>query len=437
MRVRLGCIALIVSLTAGAAAAPAATGGKTLYVDPGGSDSSRCTKTAPCRTFQRAYAVASLGDTVQVAAGDYPEQDVVALPGDPPPAARVVTFRAQGTVTLAGLSLGDQFTNPNGPSNLAFVGIRGTNQWSVLPDSRNITFDHVRTTNIQASNVDGYTVVNSDFGNCTVTDVNGPCDNFKVDNSSSNILIANNTFHDFRISPGSSEHFECMFLGGSSNTTVRGNVFRNCEYFDVFVQPLSTFSNGLRIQGNWFDAPWDGHGHRSTAALWFSGRGGAWSNVTVSRNSFHDSSMHIDDSASVSDYLVERNLLGATDCFPGVTYDKNFWSNGRTCGPDDLRRTPFGYSLDDGKLALRSADAAALRLLFRTCASGSDAVGAAKVLRREKASRSRRHWTAAVVRSIVADDTYLGGAFGSRGSTPAVTWPAQFKKAQRLCGAPG
>src|SRR5581483_5470346 len=38
VRVRLGCIALIVSFAAGAAATPAATGGKTLYVGANGSD---------------------------------------------------------------------------------------------------------------------------------------------------------------------------------------------------------------------------------------------------------------------------------------------------------------------------------------------------------------------------------------------------------------
>jgi hypothetical protein len=42
-----------------------------LYVSPRGSDAGRCSKHAPCRSFQRAFRVASPGAIVRLAAGDY------------------------------------------------------------------------------------------------------------------------------------------------------------------------------------------------------------------------------------------------------------------------------------------------------------------------------------------------------------------------------
>ena len=43
---------------------------------PTGSDTATCTQTAPCKSFARAYTVATAGDTVEVAAGTYVAQTV-------------------------------------------------------------------------------------------------------------------------------------------------------------------------------------------------------------------------------------------------------------------------------------------------------------------------------------------------------------------------
>jgi len=50
--------------------------GKTWYLSTTGSDSNACTQSAPCLSFNRAYDVASPGDTVQVAAGVYGGQTI-------------------------------------------------------------------------------------------------------------------------------------------------------------------------------------------------------------------------------------------------------------------------------------------------------------------------------------------------------------------------
>ncbi len=437
MRVGLAFLAVAFALlfAQGSTARTSFQAAATLYVDVHGSDSGKCTKTAPCATFQRAYAVASPGDTVLVASGRYPTETILAVQGKPTAARRAVTFQAVGRVDLNELDLGDEYTHPDAPSNLAFVGFHGSSAWNTLPGAANITFDHVQTTNLYDSGTQGYTVINSDFGDCTVVHVNGPCDNFKVEQGASNVLIANNVFHDFRVAPGSPEHFECMFLAGSTNTVLRNNVFRNCDYFDVFVQHFDNPFNGLRIENNWFDAAFDGHDHRTTAALWFSGRGYSWSDVAITRNSFDNASIHIDDTPSVSDFRVERNLIGPVDCFPGVTYTENYWLGGKVCSSTDLRQLPYGYSSQDGRLVLDKADAKALRRIFYSCAAGQRPQQVVKLLRADTSTRSLRPWTASVVRALASSEAYLGGTLGSKGSAPAVTWPTQFKKAQRLCRA--
>jgi hypothetical protein len=47
-----------------------------LFVAVNGNDSGACTQAAPCRSFNRGYQVAQLGDVVEVAAGDYPAQTI-------------------------------------------------------------------------------------------------------------------------------------------------------------------------------------------------------------------------------------------------------------------------------------------------------------------------------------------------------------------------
>ncbi len=65
-----GCLALLGSawISAGSSAAPPATQ-PTVFMAASGSDSGRCSRARPCRTFDRAYQVAAPGATIQVGAG--------------------------------------------------------------------------------------------------------------------------------------------------------------------------------------------------------------------------------------------------------------------------------------------------------------------------------------------------------------------------------
>src|SRR5687768_17134020 len=77
------------------AAAPAA-----LYISPSGSDSAACTRSAPCRSFARAYARARPGQTVVMAAGRYEGQQEIPVDRSKSSAADVRFQPAPGAAVL-------------------------------------------------------------------------------------------------------------------------------------------------------------------------------------------------------------------------------------------------------------------------------------------------------------------------------------------------
>lgn len=72
MRLLLATVAVAAALGPAAAAA----GGQPLYVSTTGSDGNPCTRAQPCASFDRAYHAAQPGQTVLVAPGSYPDQEL-------------------------------------------------------------------------------------------------------------------------------------------------------------------------------------------------------------------------------------------------------------------------------------------------------------------------------------------------------------------------
>src|SRR5437763_7009891 len=65
-------VGVVVAGSAWTAAAPTPS----VFVSASGSDSNRCTQSAPCQSFYRGYRAAKPGQIVQLAAGTYPEQSI-------------------------------------------------------------------------------------------------------------------------------------------------------------------------------------------------------------------------------------------------------------------------------------------------------------------------------------------------------------------------
>ncbi|HEX6229488.1 MAG TPA: choice-of-anchor Q domain-containing protein [Solirubrobacterales bacterium] len=91
-----------------ALALPASAAAETRYVDTGGADISACTNSgAPCKTVNHAVAVASDGDTIQIAAGTYAEAATVTTNA-------VLTFVGAGSGTAADASGSTLIRGPDG-----------------------------------------------------------------------------------------------------------------------------------------------------------------------------------------------------------------------------------------------------------------------------------------------------------------------------------
>ena len=135
------------SSVSGTTAACSSSGGgggstATVFVSPSGSDSNACTQTAPCKSFNRAYAVAKPGQTVEVAGGTYGSQTL--LKGSQSQSGPMITFAcASGaTCTIGSLTLGQNNGSLSGdaPSWLTFDGINisGGSLYTYL----NVNTDH-------------------------------------------------------------------------------------------------------------------------------------------------------------------------------------------------------------------------------------------------------------------------------------------------------
>lgn len=225
------------------------------YVATTGSDSSnQCTvSTTPCLTFNRAYQVATGGDTVHIAAGSYASQILQVKTGFTGPA---ITFQPATGVTRSQIVLGaanatknclgfngsdyvtvkDITTVTNTISSYKATGSAGgaINRYQQCNvgigrnGSNNITLDHVDTGGVwvSASNV---LVKDSDIGPET-GDIGATSGVF---DDSDNVTFDNNTFHDFRIlytSAGASiHHQQCFMAWDGSNVHMTDNTWQDCD----------------------------------------------------------------------------------------------------------------------------------------------------------------------------------------------------------------
>jgi chitodextrinase len=294
------------------AVCPPPPGSAQVYVSPSGNDGTcaRLDTSKPCGSFDRAYAIASLGDVIEVAGGSYPSQTISEKPGkdgsgDLPD---IVLRPATGAIVrVAGLTLGT-YEGTIGPDHLTIRDISDSRSpqgaFSAHGDTTDVTWENLDAANFYlGKDVARFTVRGGDWGPCTVP--SGICSNSKIDvEVTGPVLVENARFHDYRIVPGSGEHFECMIVFGGQGITIRNNTFRNCEYYNIFLQhavwagsrytPPEPF--GIVIEGNDMEASYDGNGTKDRMAIGFSERGIAWEDVVVRCNNLNGSyiSMHDD-----------------------------------------------------------------------------------------------------------------------------------------------
>lgn len=308
-----------------------------LYVSPTGSDSGRCTQAQPCASFNRAYQVAQLGQTVQVAAGTYGDQNLLA---DSKSGSGVVAFvPAPG----AQVTLGELRTT--GASHLEFDNLT-MDDYYLAPGSDDITFrnDHMRFFFIRsASNV---RMFGGDVGNygqaipATIGTLH------PSDPTPHNVLIDGVLFHDMTRAQNPEGHMECLFVQGVDGLVVQNSRFTHCDVFDVFFKEFEApqFSN-VRMTNNFFGEATDAadpQGGFYSLFVSFIPGSDPIRNFVLDHNSFAQV-FHFDD-GSYEDVRVVANVASfdQNQCVSGIEWSYNVFDRAR-CGPTD-RRGPLGFA---------------------------------------------------------------------------------------------
>lgn len=411
------------------AAETRAVAGTTVYVSPAGSDRNACTQAAPCATFNRAYQAAQPGDVVQVAGGTYPDQQINADARKT--SSDDVVFRpaAGATAVVSGLlRLGDGDGSP-GASHVTLQGLQATVIQAFNP-AQDVTWTGMTARNFYVRGVQNLTVKGGSFGPCTSSV--DPCANNKIDLASppeqpnANIVVDGALFHDYRIG-NPADHFECMFLFGGTNITIRNSTFRNCEFYDVFLQHAGGPLTGVTLEGNRFGVPWNGAGVQNrVTAIGFSPRGTPFSNVLLQRNSFEPGTgVAWNDDGDGSVYTAFRavgNIFGfQSNCEPTVSYAGNVWPTA-ACGATDRTTAPYGYVLRNGALQPDPALAPRIQKAF---------AGAATKTRKLAEVARSVGWSLTTTRRILGDALYLGGVYGAPGAQPGLVPRARWLAAQK------
>ena len=365
------------------AAAPAAAGAPSRFVSPGGSDGGSCTRAAPCRSWDRAYQVARPGEIVQVAGGQYPEQDISPRsstrnlsPGcapattskcivfQPAPRARV---SVAGPITIRGSSIwirGNVTPTGGIPSRgrnysitlQGFVDTEATSE-SVFPD--HVIVEGVKAISFGVFNTKTATFRDMDVGPATVGGgcriTQGPGFENKIGLGGgitvepTNVTIDRVIIHNQnRNEDGANSdcHFGGLFVVTVDGLTIRNSVFSQNAVYNIQVQNFSgPPAQDVRIENNWFGCP--------VGWLYDTANGGEracdgqvdiqfnaaslFQNWLIRYNSLAAGIGQYVPGASYQNVRIVGNVTGGfSDCYQGMTFAYNA-SEGRTCGATDRR----------------------------------------------------------------------------------------------------
>ncbi len=314
-----------------------------LRLSPSGSDSNSCSAAKPCKTLNRAYKLATPGQTVELAAGTY--ADTTLSPDSAKTSANDVIFRpvAGATVSFsAQLHISAQHLEMRGMRFSSKLWIEASAADVTLRNNTLKNFD-LYSSGTQSSH--DISFIGGSIGPSANENSRIASNGTSTSASPKSILIEGVEFHDFTVSPGSDAHVECLQVWAVDGLTIRNSKFRNCEVFDIFLQKLpggtaATPSNIL-IENNFFDCCRSGY----YSIRLGDHAGTSWKNVTIRNNSLNKE-INPDPSVPYSNVKIVGNVgpavkfwsggTGAVQAKPaGVEVDYNVWYAGSKVGSHD------------------------------------------------------------------------------------------------------
>jgi hypothetical protein len=335
---RLTPLVLVALVCAGAA--DGRTTAPSLYVATTGSDGGQCTRTAPCRTFDRAYAVARPGQIVEVAGGVYGDEDVNAHGAR---SGSAVVFRPAAGQRVVVDDIDVKATRVE----FRNLTIR---TWETHPTARDVTFRGIRNNGFWIVGSTNIRVLGGSVGPGvdvhSIIQGGGP---------TSNILIERVSFHDWtRTSP--SVHTECLQIAGGNGIVVRRSRFWNCAVMDIHVTHWgeAPLTRNVTIENNFLDDPIDG---------FYAVLAGDYDNLLLRNNSSLGGFSVLEGNGGGQNIRMIANVapLSPWECKDSVTYRYNVWTRGACSSTDrravssfrdptklDLRLKPNAAAVDRG-----------------------------------------------------------------------------------------
>jgi hypothetical protein len=347
--------------------------GASVFVSPSGSDSGSCTASAPCKTLARAYSVAASGATVQVAAGTYADTSLpldstkgtsnvvfVAAPGTTPAFSNTLHLQAHH-VEMSGLKF-------------ATLWVDATAQNDILRNDTYKNFEVISSGTQAPSNISfvgGSAGPAEDENN--IIGSNGT----STTASPTNISIKGMHIHDYKLTPGTGAHVDCLQVWAANGLTVEGSTFNDCEVFDIFVQFLPGGSAGtptnVTIQNNFLDCCRTGYYSIMLPYHTGSTGGSHFTNVTI-RNNSTNKAITADPDATYTNVKIDGNIgpslvfysnaKGTLQAKPeGISADYNVWYEGNKVGSHDqeapsgfLEPANLNFNLLEGAAAINHGD---------------------------------------------------------------------------------
>ncbi len=247
-------------------------------------------------------------------------------------------------------------------------GARNQDGVFVGPGSRYVTLRNINAGSVHLWFADHVLIRGGDYGPChAVSGSPNVCGNSKID-VSTNVTIEGARFHDYRFdescfTSGADCHWECLYVNGGRNVSIKRSKFYNCALYDIFAtisgpDAARTGHRNLRIENNWFDTPWTetlGGGARArptaVSLAWCQNSPEGYRNVLVRFNSFQrNTGLELDDNRSCvfENVRVTGNLLMYPgSCDSRVKYGFNLWSTawrrGKCAKTDTIGGNAFPY----------------------------------------------------------------------------------------------
>jgi hypothetical protein len=316
------------------------------YIAVDGDDANPCSRDAPCASLNRAYAIARPGETVEVATGTYPPQE---LSYDSSKTSRddVVFQPAPGAqVVLAELTTGDPSTGL-GAKHFEIRSMRVTGWVSVRRGGEDVTLRNLDMTTFAFSSAQDVRIIGGDIGPAedAINHINACGDPGCL--PTAGVTIDGAYFHDIGVS-NEDKHSECLMVWPGKRIVIRNSRFERCKDFDILFKnygPAGYISDVL-LENNFFDVPIARQdmpysvpvtGDRSGYSVKLSTGGSRLEKIIVRNNSFLGGLLIDDVGGVVVNARIVANV-GPKDqfsCWQYVEFSYNVWTKA-ACGATDI-----------------------------------------------------------------------------------------------------